>query len=339
MNKVICFGSAGRDIFFPTSEGKIIETPEDMLSQKKIAFELGAKIRIKERHESLGGCAANVAVGLARLGLNASCASSVGDDSIGEWVKKELEKNLVDVTLLSIEEGRKSDFSAIIVDESSAERVIFTNKNSSGKLELDNLKTADAEWFFISDIYGKWEDQMEAIFEVAREKNVRVAFNPREAGIREDAPEIIEAIGLCEIVFVNKDEAIEIVTNMDNEANPENVTQEKFLLEKLKSLEPKIVVLTDGVRGAWVSDGEHIFHAEAQKVPAVDSTGAGDSFTSAFLAAYIKGQSPSECLQWGIANSGSEVQKYGAIDGLLSENEMQVAVKEVAVKEVEINEV
>ena len=130
MNKVICFGSAGRDIFFPTSEGKIIETPEDMLSQKKIAFELGAKIRIKERHESLGGCAANVAVGLARLGLNASCASSVGDDSIGEWVKKELEKNLVDVTLLSIEEGRKSDFSAIIVDESSAERVIFTNKNS-----------------------------------------------------------------------------------------------------------------------------------------------------------------------------------------------------------------
>lgn len=334
MNKVICFGSAGKDIFFPTSEGKIIETPEELTSQKKIAFELGAKVKIKERYESLGGCAANVAVGLSKLGVEVGCASSVGNDDIGILVKEELEKNKVNADLILVEENRKSDFSAIVVDESSAERVIFTNKNSSGKLNLDNLKNIEADWFFISDIYGKWEDQMEAIFEEAKNRNIRVAFNPREAGIQEDSSEIIEAIGLSEIVFVNKDEAIEIVSNMHVDADPENVTQEKYLIEKLSSLEPKIVVLTDGMRGAWVSDGEHLFHAEAQKVKAVDSTGAGDSFTSAFLAAYVKGKSLTECLQWGIANSAAEVQQYGAINGLLTEAEIVEKLTEAEVKEV-----
>lgn len=328
----MCFGSAGKDMLFPTGEGKMIETPEDLMSQKKIAFELGAKIRIKEKYEALGGCAANVAVGMARLGIGTLCASSVGNDFIGNWVREELEKNKVSVEPMVVEEGRDSDFSAIIVDEASADRIIFTNKNSSGKLNFDNLRNTEVTWFFVSDIYGKWEDQLEAIFEAAKSGNKRVAFNPREAGIREDAAEIIEAIGLCEIVFVNKDEAIEIVSNMKGDADPENVRQEKYLIEKLKSLEPKIVVLTDGTRGAWATNGEDFFHVAAKKVQAVDSTGAGDSFTSAFLSAYIKGKSLSECLQWGVANSASEVQHYGAIDGLLVEAEIVKETEGVTVE-------
>lgn len=333
MDKVICFGSTGKDVFFPTNEGKIIETPEDLLSQKKIAFELGAKVKVGERRESLGGCAANVAVGMARLGVESLCASSVGDDEIGVWAKKELQENNVKTDLITINEGRKSDFSAIVVDEATADRVIFTNYTSSGESKLDGQKTSEAGWFFISDIHGKWEDYIEEIFEKAKNENKKVAFNPREAGIREDAPEVIEAIGLCEIVFVNKDEAIEIVTNMHVDADPENIKDEKFLIEKLKSLEPKVVVLTDGTRGAWASDGERFFHAEALKVNAVDSTGAGDSFTSAFLAAYMKSKSLRECLQWGIANSASEVQCYGAIEGLLKEDEIMEKMKEVEAKE------
>jgi len=221
-----------------------------------------------------------------------------------------------------VEENGKSDFSAILVDKNSADRVIFTNRNSSGRLKADGLEATDTDWFFISDLHGKWEDTMETIFEAAKAGGKKVAFNPREIGIREDAPEIIEAIGLCEVVIVNKDEAIEIVTNMKTDADPENINDEKFLLEKLKSLEAKVVVLTDGTRGAWAADGEKTLHAEAQKVQAVDSTGAGDSFASGFLAAYVKGKDLGECLKWGIANSANEVQKYGAIEGLLAENEI-----------------
>jgi len=92
MNQIICIGSSTKDVFFPINEGDIVETPEDMESQRKIVFELGAKYQVSEgRHESVGGCAANVACGLARLGLKSYCCTRVGDDQSGSWIKKELE--------------------------------------------------------------------------------------------------------------------------------------------------------------------------------------------------------------------------------------------------------
>lgn len=334
MDKVICFGSVGKDVFFPTSEGSVIETPEDMMSQKKITFELGAKVKVKDRHESIGGVAANVAIGLKRLGVEALCNSAVGGDEIGIWVKERLREEGMEINIISTNVERMSDFSAIVVDEKTADRVIFTNYTSSGDFHLDKEKVSDAGWFFIGDIHGKWEEQMERIFELAKSENKKVIFNPRGVAIQEDPQEIIEAIGLCEILIVNKDEAIEIVSNMHVDSDPQNINDEKFLLNKLRSLEVKIVVLTDGKRGAWAADGEKVFHVEAQEVPALDSTGAGDSFTSAYLAAHIRGKDAKEGLKWGIANSASVVRHYGATPGLLTEREMLNKTEEVGVEEI-----
>jgi len=100
MKKVVCIGSSGKDIFFPTREGVIVETPEDLESQKKIAFELGAKFHINDRFESMGGCAVNVACGLARLGVPSACYTVVGNDMIGRWLKEELDKESVDTGLV-----------------------------------------------------------------------------------------------------------------------------------------------------------------------------------------------------------------------------------------------
>jgi ribokinase len=332
MSKILCLGSSGKDIFFPTAEGKIMETPDDLTSQKKIAFELGAKYQIKERYEALGGCAANVAVGLARLGVDTGVISTVGGDAMGSWIREELEKNGVGTEMLTTEKDRKSDLSAIVVDSLSADRVIFSNKNSAGNLAFDAERTKTNDWIFLGDIHGEWKEQMKAIIQFAQEQKKRIAFNPREAHIQEDPAEIIEAIASCEVVFLNKDEAIEIISNIHLGVSSEMMNDEKYLLEKIASLKPKIVVLTDGKRGAWVTDRRETFFAAGLEVPAVDSTGAGDSFLSGFLAAYIKEKALEECLKWGIANSASEVQFYGSIDGLLKEAEILEKIKEVKVK-------
>lgn len=336
MDKILCVGSACKDIFFPTAEGKIIETPEDLMSQKKIAFELGTKYKIENACEALGGCAANVASGLAKLGINSGCASGVGDDAIGTWILSEIQKNAVNGDMMVIQKNRKSDLSAIIVDTNSADRIIFSNKNSSGDLNLDAEKIRDIKWIFIGDIHGRWEDQLEMIMQLAKSEGKRIAFNPREVNIHEDTVEIIQAISLCEVVFVNKDEAIEIVSHMKvkEKITDENLNSEKFLLEKLISLEPKVAVITDGRRGAWASDGKNIIYSPALEVKAVDSTGAGDAFSTGFLAAQMKGKEISECLKWGIANSSSEVQFYGSIEGLLDEEKIIKKAEEVKTESV-----
>ena len=318
MPKIICIGSACKDVFFPTAEGRIVETPEEILSQKKIAFELGAKYKIEERYEALGGCAANVAVGLARLGVSAGCYSHIGNDQIADWILEALEKNNVGAELVTKDDELSSDMSAIVVDKNSGERVIFSNQKANTKLEIIPEKISSAEWLFVGDLHGDWQKDLDVILAVAKEHGIKLAYNPKQSQIHEDVKKIAEIIAGTAVLFLNKDEALEILSQI-GDFSKENLEDENFLAEELKKLGAQIVVITDGVRGAWASDGGEVFFVPGRKVNAVDSTGAGDAFASGFLGAYFKEKPLKVCLDWGIANSSSSVQFYGAIEGLLDE--------------------
>jgi len=332
MAEIICIGSSSKDIFFPTDKGIILDTPEDLTSQKKIAFELGAKYQVKERYESLGGCAANVAVGLAKLGIDAACDTKIGDDVVGSWIENQFRQNNVNTDLIQKESGCKSDLSAIIIDTNTIERVIFSDRDANEKLEIIPEKLDDARWIFVSSLNGNWQNHLEKITTVAKENSISIAFNPGQKNIATDTYAVARFASLSSILFVNKDEALEIAKNIDVRAVAEQLNNELFLLETLKKNGSKIVVITNGTRGAWGSGGENNVHVEAMVREAVDTTGAGDAFSSGFLAAQIKGKTLEESLQWGIANSSNSVLFYGGQEGLLLENEIETAAKSVIVK-------
>lgn len=324
MPKVICVGSVCKDIFFPTSEGTVIDTPEDLLSQKKITFELGAKYKVEERFEAIGGCAANVAVGLSKLGVESCCYGIVGSDESGKWITDQLEKNGVDVEFIETMEGGKSDLSAIVVDSKSADRVIFSNQKVNGELIVDKEKIDEAEWIFIGDLHGEWEDNLDRIFEVSKDSGVKVAFNPRQSNIHDNPRKILECISGTDVLILNKDESMELLSATGEDISKDDLENEEFLIGKFLALGAKTVVITDGRRGGWAGNGEGVFHSPAKTVDAVDSTGAGDASASGFLAAHIKGKDLEECLSWGITNGTSVVERYGAIEGLLNEEGMSL---------------
>lgn len=331
--KIICIGSACKDIFFPTAEGKITATPEDLLSQQKISFELGAKYKIEERFETLGGCAVNVACALSKLGIKSGCYSKLGDDNTGQWIKSQLLEYGVNPELMTVEKDYASDLSAIIVDKRSGDRIIFSNQKVNGTLEINPQNLKEAEWIFIGDLHGAWEEHLQNIFHIAQENKIRVAFNPRQINIHDNVQKIIESIAYAEIIFVNKDEALEIISARGNFSKVE-LDNEKFLITELKKIGSQIVVITDGVRGAWAMQEEKIFFVSAIKVTACDSTGAGDAFCGAFWGACLKGEKIEECLKWGIINGGNVVQFYGGQKGLLNEAELKEKAQNVEVKEI-----
>lgn len=332
--KIICIGSASMDIFFPTEEGIIIDTPEDITSQKKFAFELGAKYQIDDRYESLGGCAANVSVGLSRLGTETGCYSRIGNDLLGKSIEERLNVEGVNVSLIQHDEKYKSDLSAIIVDKKSGERTIFFNRDANEKLKVTESDLEGAEWIFISALNGDWKGNLDKILEHCEKSKAKIALNPGQRNMKDDCKKVIDAIKKCEILILNKDEAIEIISHLGESFDKEDINDEKFLLAKLKDFGPSIVALTDGARGAWSFDGESYFYNKVVGINPTETTGAGDAFNSGFLAAYLKGKKVEECLRWGIANSGNSLNFYGAIEGLLKEDEMLDKIKEIEIEKI-----
>jgi ribokinase len=340
MTKVICIGSSTKDIIFPINDGEIVETPEDLEAQKKIIFELGAKYQVSEgRHESIGGCAANVACGLARLGIKSYCCTRVGDDQSGDWIKKELEINGVEIGLVQTGLNHQSDLSAIINNIPSEDRIVFSDRDSNEKLEIiaDEIKKIGAGIIFVSSLNGNseegWDKKLDKILDLLSQEKIKLIFNPGQKNIKSNPQKIIEVIRQTDILIINRDEATEIVNNLDG-FNESSLNQENFLMEKLKKLGAQTVVLTDGERGAWAYDGERNVHVETSKIKVVDTIGAGDAFASAFLAAHIKGENIAECLKWGIINGGNVVQYYGGQEGLLGQEELEEKAKNVEVKEI-----
>ena len=334
MRQIICIGSSGKDIFLPTDEGIILDTPEDITSQKKFAFELGAKYQIDDRFEALGGCAANVSVGLARLGIRVSCYTKIGDDMLGKWIGSELEKEKVKTDLIQTEKDCRSDLSAIIVNAKSGERTIFFNRDANEKLEIFPEKLKDTDWIFASALNGEWEKNLDAIIGLVKKENIKLAFNPGQRNIKDNPQKVIETIKNCNLLLLNKDEAIEIISNKKKEESGKQINKEIFLIKELRNMGPEIVVITDGLRGAWASGSKNLFYIQAIGDSPIDTTGAGDAFSSAFLAGCLKGKKIEESLKWGAANGGSAVKFYGAIEGLLDTESLGEIVKNIQVEKI-----
>jgi sugar/nucleoside kinase (ribokinase family) len=312
--QVLCIGSISLDLFFPTDEGIIIETPDDITSQKKLAFELGGKILAPELHTAIGGVAANVSQGLAKLGIQAASYSCIGDDSNGEFCLKALKKNGVQTKYVESLPDAKTDLSAIIVLIPTGERTIIHNRDANKKL-LVQSKDLIAPWVFISALNGDWQKNIETVLHAQKYssgKKFQIAFNPGQHNIKEESGLIFQVIRSADFLVLNKDEAIELVLSRDPDCEASSLENEVYLLKTLYQAGAKIIALTDGIRGAWVYNGSDFWFLQTPKsTKVVETTGAGDAFTSGFFGALLLGKPIDECLRFGMANSQAVIQDYG----------------------------
>ena len=115
-----------------------------------------------------------------------------------------------------------------------------------------------------------------------------------------------------EVVACNKEEAERILGV--------GQTDTKVLLEGMRALGPKTVIITDGPSGAYAFDGSQMLKVPMypDAKPPLDRTGAGDAMTSTFVVALALGMSLADALLWGPINSMSVVQEVGAQKGLLT---------------------
>jgi len=303
---VVTIGGATRDIMFYSGEGELVSTG-NLTKQKLLAFEYGAKILADKLYFSYGGGAANTAVSFSRLGLKTGVICKLGNDDNGKEVIKNFRARKVDTSLIKIDKKAKTGFSMILTVNSIAkEHVLFAYRGANNLL-IDNdlsLSKIMTDWYYIPSLPERgWENIIRAVI---RQK-AKIAWNPGGSQLA-TINKVKIYLPKINLLILNKDEALEF----------RKLKNIKGLIKYIHSLGPKIVVITDGEKGAYVYDGQKYYYMKVLTTSSVDTVGVGDAFASAFTSAIIYDKNIKLALKWGITNSASVVGKVGAQNGLLS---------------------
>lgn len=315
---VFCIGKTTIDQFLMLNQ----HTLKFHLDPKSgfISFRHGEKIDVDEFVFCLGGNATNVAVGLTRLGLAASLCSEIGDDIYSSLILDALEKEKVDRSHMIITKNSPSSFSIII--NIRGERTIFMKRlEREHKFNFEDVST---NYVFLTSLEKEWQGTYRNVLALAAQKGCKLAFNPGTLQLQEGHELVRQVIEKTDILFVNKEEAEELVYGHEKRKSNNQCMYVKELLVKLQKLGARIVIVTNGKHGSHAIDGSGNFYYEGLcRGEVVERTGAGDAFTSGFLAAYIYQKSIKEALKWGSINAASVVGKVGAVAGLLARDPME----------------
>lgn len=302
---ILSIGAAVQDVFL---QGTIF-SPHREDGELVEQFSLGSKNNIDGVYFSTGGGATNAAVTFARQGMSSGFLGVLGEDVPALSILADLKQEKVSTKLVKQGEKIHTGYSVLLLAP-NGERTIFTYRGGSGDLNLvsKDFQKAKPDWFYISSLSGDF-DSLKATIKYARKHHIKIAINPGKGELKQGHA-FKDFLPDISILSVNKEEAMMLFRG-DN-------TQD---LVRHAVRHVPFVIVTDGPRGSVASDGKRLYKAGMyDDVPVVDRTGAGDSFSSGFVAKVAEGASLEEAIIFASANSTSVVSKLGAKAGILHEN-------------------
>ena len=322
MKKIICIGSATKDIFILLDKVNIKENKKSLTEKRMLSLEFGAKVNAENLVEEVGGSAVNVATGLNLGGFRSFVFARVKKDEVGNWILKKIGKLKLKKNYMQTRGSDPNAISAIISDRKHLDHTIIRTGDAVNWFDLEkalNKFREKVDWIYVGSLKKNSVEKISQTVEFAEKKKAKICFVPSGYQIENDLEELKKYFEKFEIIFLNRDEAIEILQNLKIEFEDKPLD----LLAKLKTLGFKVVALTDGAEGAYVADGKESFHLGITDTEKQETVGAGDSFVSGFLNTYIEDGDIKKGLAWGIVNSGAVLTQIGATKGLLKRKELK----------------
>ncbi len=255
------------------------------------------------------GNASNVAVGTARLGLKSAIFTAIGRDYYGEQILGVYRKERVGAEFVKINPDVPTNFHFVLMYQ--AERTILIKQNHYDYFPLESVK--GIEWLYLSSLGGsRLPLQAQLAGYIRKNPGIKLGFNPATYEMDPRNSKLREIYRQTHVLFVNREEAQKILRIKN--------TDVKLLFKGLHKLGAKIILLTDGPDGSYVSDGEEQYYVPIypDPKPPISRTGAGDASSSGFMAALIHGLTPLEAALWAPINSMNVVQHVGAQTGTLT---------------------
>lgn len=259
-NGVICLGEALID-FIPTDETNLIY------------------------EKCPGGAPANVAAGLAKLGVKTAFVGKVGQDVLGSFLKETLTHYGVDVSQMILSEEAKTGLTFVTLEASGEREFDFYIEPSADQLlrkeELDEHFFKGFNLLHVGSISLIREPVRSATYEairIAKSKGMKLSLDPNvRLPLWESSDQarqtIVELLPQVDILKLSEEELTFLTGSEDIELGVDNLRQYGIPL----------IFVTKGANGSVVFSKREVVDVPALKVNAVDTTGAGDAFVSGIL--------------------------------------------------------
>lgn len=300
MKKILCIGNVTNDII--VSPADTIPTPGTLRSVDSIT-------------SHVGGCAANTAMDLAKLGAPVMLCCKVGNDSFGTFVYNEIKNSGVDVRGVTVEKGISTTVSVVCVS-SSGERSFMYLPGSSALFTEDDIPESlieEADIVFVTGV------MLNTAFDGAQSANVLKKAKAMGKYTAMDTawdfediwlPKVQPALPYLDLFMPSLDEAAKLT----GETDPHKIA------DKLFAMGPKSVIIKLGKDGALLCPtfNERFIMPTYSQIKPVDTTGAGDAFCAGFLCGLAQGWDFKSCAAFANAVGTHCVMEKGATTGIRS---------------------
>ena len=280
-----------------------------------------------------GGAPANVAVGLARLGIDTGFIGKVGADPFGYFLTKTLQQNNVDTSYLVAGEESRTTL-AFVATRSDGKKDITFYRHPGADIqlspdEIDENYIISAELFHYGSVSLSHSPTREATLKAiqcASSAGSLISYDPNLRlmlwdNVDEAKHWIWEVMPFADVVKISEEEW-EFITGDGELPNG---------IKKILDLGVKLLVVTLGERGCYYTNGTIEGSIEGIAAKVVDTLGAGDAYVAAMLSKLIQHKDLSNInrhqlyhiMQYANAAGALATQKVGVIPSLPTHTEIE----------------
>lgn len=285
--KALCIGQTAYNIMAISSEFPMENT----------------KNKFEKIEESGGGCAAIMSYMLGKYGVESYIGSSVGDDTYGTLVKKELEKVGVHTEYMETAYEKRTSSSFILIGQKNNSRTIYDVtkeplflKKTEFQMEPDLVIVDGYDYGASQAALNKFASKITII----------------DAGMYNK--EIMELCKAVQYIVASKEFAEAVSGSRINFENPGSlVTVYSALVNKFPG---KTIIVTLEDKGAMYMAGNQIKVMPGLSLKTVDSTGAGDAFHAAFGYALLQGYDMERAITFANIAGGLMTTKIGGLTAI-----------------------
>jgi ribokinase len=257
---------------------------------------------ILDQRRGVGGSAANTAIAGARLGLRTAVIAKIGLDQFARIVVDELLREKVNVSGIRISLTSPTGFS-IVVRDKAGQIIIYGFKGAAEELQPNELNIdliAKAKAIHIASL--RLDTSRRAACE-AHSRGKLVSWDPGRVLAGLGLGKVSDILECVDIALVNRIEA-RMLTGSDDYRRAARLILERG---------PRIVIVKLGSQGAYMlTESLEVSEPAYPVEKVVDTTGAGDTFAAAFLAAYLWGWNPRQALQLASMAAALKVARLGS---------------------------